>query len=115
MAAAGNDGREHKNNYYVAPADYAVTTSCWTGLANIIGVAATDQNDQLASFSDYGVGRIAVAAPGVNIYSTVLNSGYDFADGTSMATPFVVGVASLARSMLPQLSVTQLIQALTMT
>ncbi len=115
VAAAGNDGREHKNNYYVAPADYAVTTSCWTGLANIIGVAATDQNDQLASFSDYGVGRIAVAAPGVNIYSTVLNSGYDFADGTSMATPFVVGVASLARSMLPQLSVTQLIQALTMT
>src|SRR4029453_8728851 len=44
------------------PCDYA--------LANIICVAATDQNDALAKFSSYGPTMVDLAAPGVNIYST---------------------------------------------
>lgn len=70
---------------------------------NIISVAATNNIDYLASFSDYG-SNINIAAPGDNIYSSVLNGNYNRMNGTSMATPFVAAVASLARSMRPELS-----------
>ncbi|WP_294955993.1 S8 family peptidase [Sulfurovum sp.] len=62
MAAAGNDGSDNdsKPSY---PASY--------DLSGIVAVAATDQNDELASFSNYGRTSVDLAAPGVNIYSTV--------------------------------------------
>ncbi|MFA5248294.1 MAG: S8 family serine peptidase [Patescibacteria group bacterium] len=65
VAAAGND---HTNNESVHkyPSDYV--------LDNIISVAATDQNDNLASFSNYGISSVDVGAPGVNIYSTIPES-----------------------------------------
>ena len=103
IAAAGNDGKQHLNNRYVLPADYTTTTSCRSGLDNIITVAASDNVDQLAWFSDYG-SNITIAAPGVNIESTVATGAYAWWNGTSMATPFVAAVASLARSMRPELS-----------
>lgn len=63
VAAAGNEANNNdddmKRSY---PASYE--------LDNIIAVAATDQNDNLAHFSNYGAGSVHVAAPGVNIYST---------------------------------------------
>lgn len=61
VAAAGNQGQNNdtKNAY---PADY--------NLDNIIAVAATDQDDALASFSNYGAKSVDLGAPGVNIYST---------------------------------------------
>ncbi len=104
VAAAGNDSLQHLNWYFSTPSDFSIATDCWSGLDNIIGVAATDQNDALASFSDYSSWSIHVGAPGVNIYSTVLNNGYGFKNGTSMATPIVAGLVSLARSMRPELS-----------
>jgi subtilisin family serine protease len=66
---------------------------------NAIGVAATDGNDQRASFSNYGA-NVDVAAPGVNILSTVnpaRNGGalYKSFNGTSMASPHTAGVAAL--------------------
>ena len=107
ITAAGNwyngVGQQHLNNRYVAPADYNTTTSCRSGLDNIIAVAATDNTDTKATFSDYW-SNINIAAPGVNILSTVLSNNYGRMDGTSMATPFVAAVASLARSMRPELS-----------
>jgi hypothetical protein len=60
----------------------------------VIAVAATDQRDQRASFSNYGT-RVDVAAPGVNIWSSVLAGGHGFKDGTSMASPHAAGVAAL--------------------
>jgi subtilisin family serine protease len=60
----------------------------------VIAVAATDQRDRKASFSNYG-NRINVSAPGENIYSTILNGYGGFLDGTSMATPHVCAVAAL--------------------
>lgn len=50
------------------------------GLPNIISVAASDQNDELANFSNYGVNTVDIAAPGVNIYSTVMMADSDITD-----------------------------------
>jgi thermitase len=90
-AAAGNNGR----NIRFYPAYYT----------NCVAVAATDANDQRASFSNYGT-WVDIAAPGNIIYSTLPNHpaemgaslSYGWASGTSMATPFVAGAAALVWS-----------------
>ena len=101
--AAGNDHAQHIGTYYFTPADFAGNTALWSWLTNIISVAATNNLDQLASFSDYGP-QISIAAPGVRIASTIPTNQYAYMDGTSMATPFVAGAISLLRSFRPELS-----------
>ena len=86
VAAAGNEGVNNDNSP-TYPASY--------GISNIISVAATDSHDQLAKFSNYGMRSTHVAAPGVNIYSTIRNGDYASMDGTSMACPHVAGIAAL--------------------
>jgi thermitase len=61
---------------------------------NCIAVAATDANDALASFSNYGK-WVDVAAPGMTIDSTWNDGGYGCMSGTSMASPHVAGLAAL--------------------
>ena len=79
VAATGNDGS--------SDASYPA------GLSGVIGVAATDQQDQLASFSNTGSAR--VAAPGVNLFSTTPGGGYANVTGTSAAAAVVAGEAAL--------------------
>jgi len=84
-------------------------------LPNIISVAATDQNDGLATTnvagatfsSNYGAISVDVAAPGVNILSTTID-GYGYMEGTSAAAPFVTGLAGLILSLDPDLAVDEL-------
>lgn len=100
IAAAGNDAADHNTNRF-EPCDF--------DLDNVICVAATDENDGLAYFSDYGSISVDVGAPGTNILSAVgpENNVYDYYDGTSMATPHVVGLAALIWSYNSNLTYTQ--------
>jgi subtilisin family serine protease len=86
VAAAGNEINNNDNSP-LYPASY--------DLPNIISVAATDKNDNLASFSNFGIRSVDIAAPGVNIYSTFPGDTYRSFSGTSMSTPVVTGVAGL--------------------
>ena len=103
VVAAGNNA--NNNDAYPAyPANYAVD--------NVIAVAATDSNDQLASFSNYGATRVHLAAPGVGILSSLPGGQYASWSGTSMATPHVAGAAALFLSARPDATVAEVKQKL---
>lgn len=81
-------------------------------LDHIVAVAATNSNDSLATFSQFGATSIDLAAPGVAILSTEPGGGFAFRSGTSMATPHVAGVAALVLSRIPDASTQEVRQAL---
>ena len=83
IAAAGNNNRNNNDVNPFYPASYL-----WDG---IISVAATDRDDLLAGFSNYGPISVDLGAPGVDVLSTTPGNTYSFYNGTSMATPHVTG------------------------
>jgi len=114
VTAAGNNHSVGSNNDVtpVYPGNY--------DLPNIMSVAATEQDDRLAPFSNFGPATVHVAAPGVSILSTIPSgltssfcggspvAGYGLCDGTSMAAPHVTGVAGLLASYYKNFTATQL-------
>ncbi|TVR07681.1 MAG: hypothetical protein EA401_14685 [Planctomycetota bacterium] len=100
VAAAGNigDNLDEKPSYPAA----------WN-LDNLITVAATDRNDEMSSFSNYGPTTVHIGAPGSSIRTTDLKSSqgsdrYVTVSGTSFAAPHVVGVAALIYAIRPDLT-----------
>jgi len=77
-------------------------------LPNLISVAATDHNDDLADFSNYGPISVDLGAPGEDILSTTPANSYGLKSGTSMATPHVAGVCALILSVNPAVPVSQM-------
>jgi subtilisin family serine protease len=124
VAAAGNfrDGSQELDNDLVSvfPAGYDAP--------NVLSVAATDQNDQIADFSHFGATTVQLGAPGVGVLSTTppcvrvnvacapdfpipftaTQDTYSFFDGTSMAAPHVTGAAALLWARDSSLSVQQI-------
>jgi thermitase len=94
VAAAGNDGNATLNY----PAAYP----------EVVSVAATDRNDQHASFSNAN-DDVEIAAPGVDVVSSYNSSdtSYTTLSGTSMATPHVAGVAAVIRGKNPTFTAEQ--------
>lgn len=81
--------------------DVTASYPCSYPLPNIICVAATNQANQLSSYSNFGTGSVDLAAPGDGILSTWPGGLYNVMTGTSMATPHVAGVAALLQARHP--------------
>lgn len=74
-------------------------------VAGVITVSAIDEKIEKARFSnDVSKINMGIAAPGVNVYSCIPGSRYDYMSGTSMATPYVSGLVGLMKSLKPTLS-----------
>lgn len=91
VTAAGNTG---DNNDVLSVRRYP----CGYDRPTEICVAASDQNDNLPGWANYGPHTVDLAAPGNNVYSTLPNNTYGFINGSSMASPQVAGAAALILS-----------------
>jgi chitinase len=112
VAAAGNGGTDQvgDNNDTTAsyPSGYTTlqgtTTQKAAAYESVISVAALTSTGARASYSNYGVATVDIAAPGSGIVSTLPGNTYGSFNGTSMATPHVTGTVALYASAFPQAS-----------
>lgn len=103
IVAAGNSS-ENAKDYMPA------------GCKGVITVSAIDQDLSLAEFSNYiSDVEMGIAAPGVDILSTTPNGNYQLMSGTSMATPYVAGLAGILRAVNPNLTTRDLYNILSQT
>ncbi len=112
VAAAGNDGKNtDQKNYF--PNDQINNGTEVSNTFLKVGSNGPKYGSTLAaSYSNYGKNTVDVFAPGSQIYSTYPKNSYEFASGTSMASPLVAGVAALIFSQYPNLSAAQVKQIL---
>ncbi len=135
--SAGNGGSDKIGDDHDDSGGLKHRYPCDVGHDNVVCVAATDWNDQLTSFSDYGVDSVDIASPGARIYAAkpcqnisseaecptdepeearVGYAGgpgaYQLLSGTSMSTPMVAGAASLLWGSYPSLHSSQIKNAI---
>jgi subtilisin family serine protease len=106
VAAAGNSATD-TDRYPHYPSSYQAD--------NVLSVAAINNQDNIASFSNYGAKSVHVGAPGVDVYSTITGNDYAYFSGTSMATPHVSGVAALMLAHDPSLTPKEIINKIVTT
>ncbi|MFG0284440.1 MAG: S8 family serine peptidase [Phycisphaerales bacterium JB039] len=104
VAAAGNDGQDLDGPFDHFPSSYDVP--------GIISVAATDNNDALAGFSNYGAAQVHLGAPGQSIVTTAVGGGYTIINGTSFSSPLVAGAVALLKTVKPEASAVAVREAL---
>lgn len=100
VAAAGNEDSPEAH----FPSDYDY----------VLSVAATNQSDGRASFSNYGY-KVDISAPGANIFTTDVGGGYATVNGTSFASPIVAGAAALVKTLYPDFNGAQVGEVLRVT
>jgi subtilisin family serine protease len=100
VCAAGNSG--------------AIAPSYPAAYDNALSVGATDNNDIKASFSNYG-GTVDLSAPGLSIYTTAYNNGYNSVSGTSFSSPITAGAAAVVWSKNPTFTPLQVAEQLRVT
>lgn len=125
--AAGNEGRDcdaYETAYIYEGKPYrGYWQSYWYhGLANTVIVGSNGPSGDPAKYTSYGRESVDVFAPGGDsndgggltgaIYSTVLNNGYDYKEGTSMACPAVTGAVAILRAQYPNASFGEIKEAL---
>jgi subtilisin family serine protease len=103
VAAAGNSATDI-DLFPAYPASYEVS--------NVVSVAALSQGQSLATFSNYGAEGVDIAAPGVNVVSTLRGGQYGSLSGTSMAAPHVVGSLALLFALEPTMGITEALERL---
>ncbi len=107
VLGAGNEG-ENLDTSPKFPNDTYLNSKA--GPRNLLSVGALSPEGgaaAVAEFSNYGKKEVDVFAPGVYVYSTTPDNSYDYASGTSMASPVVAGVATVIRSRFPSLTAAQ--------
>ena len=109
VAAAGNQSSDSDN---VPEYPSGFSTIADVGYESVISVAAINNRGQLASFSNYGSTTVDLAAPGVDIMSTIPINDYLLDSGTSMAAPYVTGAVALYASKYPGCTAEQIRSAL---
>jgi thermitase len=103
VCSAGNGSKDLAlSRYYPASFD----------LKGMITVAASDNFDQLASWSNWGAGSVTAAAPGTDILTTRMGGGYWNVTGTSAAAPVVSGIAGLLKTVHRSATVQQISKAI---
>ncbi|MFZ5988432.1 MAG: S8 family serine peptidase [Bacillota bacterium] len=99
VAAAGNSSSDAAHFHPAA-------------IPGVVSVSATNSSDEPAVFTNYGA-VVELAAPGVDVISTIPGNGYEYYDGTSMAAPFVSAASALLISKNPALTNIEIEQILT--
>ncbi len=111
VAGAGNEGADvdvtpsFPNDTYARKSLFGPRKA--KNFVNVGALSPEGGEQSIAEFSNYGKKNVDVFAPGVYIYSTTPNGEYEYASGTSMASPVVAGVAAMIRSRYPKLSAEQ--------
>ncbi|KJK46045.1 peptidase S8 [Lentzea aerocolonigenes] len=122
VAAAGNENynlanktRDTTSPNDSTPVQRNITNSCLslpTEMPGIVTVSAITSANRKSSYSNFGTGKISVAAPGDAVWSTIPGGKFASFQGTSMASPHVTGVAALLKSTHPTATPAQLRQLL---